>query len=150
MPDYFKNAWYDPDSPMRNLVKDRKKGGGSSTYASDTYAALTREQWSNYVDTFIPIENKLIQYATDPMVVTDAMSSASTGVNNAFDAQTGVTKRKLSGLGVQLSEDEQAAQTKATGLNRALADVQAQNTARDLTTQRQQSILGSPVPQGAG
>ncbi len=121
----------------------------SKTYANDTFAAITRQQWNNYVSTFVPIENNLIKYATDPNVVTSAMSGASKDVNSAYDAQQGATQRKLTGLGVSLSPDEQAAQTKSSGLQRSLADVQGQNTARDLTVQRQQSILGSPAPQGA-
>lgn len=120
----------------------------SKTYANDTFAAITREQWNNYVNTFVPIENQLIKYATDPGVVSSAMSDASQGVNQAFDAQQGATQRRLQGLGVTLSPDEQAAQKRSMGLTRGLADVQAQNTARDLTVQRQQSILGSPAPQG--
>lgn len=139
------------DKIGRSAVQKAFGGGGTdSTYASDLYASLTRDQWANYVDTFIPIENKLIKYATDPSVVKDAMASASTDVNKAFNSQQGATQRRLSGLGVTLSADEQAASKKAAGLDRSLADVQSQNTARDLTTQRQQSILGSPVPQGAG
>lgn len=121
----------------------------TSTYASDTFASITKDQWSNYVSTFIPIENQLIKYATDPNVVSDAMSTASTGVNNAFAAQAGATQRQLQALGTSLSPDEQDAQTRSQGLTQSLADVQAQNTARDLTVQRQQSILGSPAPQGA-
>ena len=120
----------------------------SKTYANDTFGAVTRDQWAQYVGTFVPIENQLIKYATDPNTVSDAMSTASTGVNQAFDAQQGSTQRRLQGLGVSLSPDEQAASTKATGLTRSLADVQGQNTARDLTVQRQQAILGSPAPQG--
>jgi hypothetical protein len=120
----------------------------SNTYANDVFAAVTREQWANYVNTFVPIENKLIKYATDPTVVSDAMADASTGVHQAFAAQEGSTNRRLQGMGVSLSPEEQAAQTRSSGLREGLADVQAQNTARDLTTQRQQGILGSPVPQG--
>lgn len=143
------SAWWNADFPVFDAVRKSMKGGsGPSTFASDTFAAVTRDQWANYVDTFIPIENKLIKYATDPTVVSDAMSDASKGVNSAFDAQQGATQRRLQGLGVQLSDDEKAAQTRSMGLTRSLADVQAQNTARDLTTQRQQSILGSPAPQG--
>lgn len=121
---------------------------GSSTYASDTLAAITRQQWADYVSTFIPIENQIIKYATDPAVVSNAMSEASQNVNQAFDAQAGATQRNLKGLGVTLSEDEKAAQTRSMGLARSLADVGGQNVARDLTTQRQQSILGNPAPQG--
>lgn len=121
-------------------------GKKPKNYASDTFAAITRQQWSDYVNTFVPIENQLIKYATDPTVVSDAMSEASGNVNDAFDAQVGATQRHLKGLGVSLSPDEQGAQAKSTGLARSLADVGAQNVARDLTVQRQQSILGNPAP----
>ena len=121
---------------------------GSKTYANDTFNQVTRQQWSDYVNTFVPIENQLISYATDPTQPAQAMAAASTGINQAFDAQAGSTQRRLQGLGVSLSPDEQKASTLSSGLTRSLADVQGQNTARDLTVQRQQSILGSPAPQG--
>jgi hypothetical protein len=70
----------------------------SKTYANDTFAAITRQQWANYVGTFVPIENQLIKYATDPNVVKDAMSGASQDVNSAFNAQEGATQRHLQGL----------------------------------------------------
>lgn len=116
--------------------------------AAQMFADLTRDQWANYVNTFVPIENQLIEYATDPNAVSDAMSEASQNVNQAFDAQQGALQRRFRGLGLQLTPEQQAAQDRATGLSRSLADVQAQTVARDLTTQRRQSILGNPAPQG--
>jgi len=130
---------------MPNPVSSTGMPGGKHS-ASDTFAAITRQQWADYVSTFVPIENQLIKYATDPTVVSSAMSEASGNVNAAFDAQQASTQRRLQGMGVTLDADEQAAQTKATGLARSLADVGAQNTARDLTVQRQQGILGNPAP----
>jgi hypothetical protein len=121
---------------------------GSKTYAGDTYAALTRQQWADYISTFVPIENQLIDYATNRSVVSDAMAEASRDVNASYDAQEASTGRRLKGLGITLSPEEQAAQKRSYGLSRSLADVGAQNTARDLTTRRQQSILGNPAPQG--
>lgn len=119
--------------------------------ASASYAALTREQWRNYVSTFVPLENQLIQFATDRNAPTQAMASASTDVNQSFDAQQGVLQRRMRGMGMALSGDEQQASTRALGLSRSLADVQSQNMARDLTVQRQQSLLGNPAPtMGAG
>jgi hypothetical protein len=122
---------------------------GSKNYAGDTYAALTREQWANYVSTFVPIENQLIQYATDPNKPMEAMAGASKDVNAAYTAQQGATDRQLKGLGVSLNADEQAAQTRSFGLSKSLADVGAQNVAGALTRDRQQSILGNPAPQSA-
>ena len=69
----------------------------SKNYANDTYSAVTRDQWSNYVNTFVPIENQLISYATDPTQPAQAMAAASTGINQAFDAQAGSTQRRPAG-----------------------------------------------------
>lgn len=121
---------------------------GSKTYASDTYAAMTRQQWASYVSTFVPLENQLIQYATDPNVVSNNMAEASRDVNSSFDAQEGAFQRRVRGLGVTLDTDQQQARQRQTGLTRALADVNAQNAAGYTTRMRQQSILGNPAPMG--
>ena len=131
------------------LLLGGNKSAPQNTSANDAYARMTRDQWSTYVNTFVPVENQLIKYATDPNVVSNAMQKASTGVNAAFDQQQGATARQLKGLGVTLSPEEQAEQQKQYGLNRALSDVQGQNMAGDITRQRQQSILGNPAPTGA-
>ncbi len=120
---------------------------GSKTYAGDTYAALTRDQWQQYVSTFVPLENQLIDYATNPDTVNNAMVEASRDAGASYDAQAGATQRRLRGLGVTLTPDQQAAQTRSMGLSRGLADVGAQNTAAELTRSRQQQILGNPAPQ---
>lgn len=118
--------------------------------ANDLFAQFTRQQWSNYVSTFIPIENQLIKYATNTELPGQKMQDASEDVNAAYNQQQGATARRLTGLGVTLNEDEQAAQTRQFGLSKSLADVQAQNVAGDMTRQRQQSILGNPAPQTGG
>ena len=117
-----------------------------STPVGDAYAKLTRDQWYTYVNTFVPIENKLIQYATDPTVVSGAMQNASEGVTASFDAAQAGAARRLQGLGVTLDADEQKASDRSYGLAKSLADVGAQNNARDLTRSRQQSLLGNPAP----
>lgn len=134
---------YDPGNVWRMLKPSKP---APSTVASDTYAAITRQQWDDYVKNYLPIENTLIQYATDPAQPGMAMQKASANVGAAFDAAQGSTQRQLSGLGVQLSGDEQAAQTKAYGLSRSLADVGAQNLAGSATRARQQSLMGNPAP----
>lgn len=121
--------------------------GADDTSAQDLYASLTRRSWYDYMNTLgVPQENKLIDYATNPDTVTNAMAEASSDVTGAFDRQTKNTTRKLAGLGLTLSPDEQAASDRDTGIARSLADVGAQNRSRDLTVARQQSILGSPAP----
>lgn len=118
----------------------------SSQSASDIYAALTQEQWQNYVSVFVPIENQLIDYATDPNQVNLAMDAAHQNVEGAYSQQQGALERGFKGLGVTLTPEQKTSQTRQFGLSQALADVQGQNVARDLTLARQQSILGNPAP----
>ena len=136
---------FDPGQTLR-ATGLFKKGKMSGTPVGDAYAKLTRDQWYDYVNTFVPIENKLIQYATDPTVVSGAMENASQGVTGAFDAAQAGAARRLQGLGTSLDADEQKASDRSYGLAKSLADVGAQNNARDLTRSRQQSLLGNPAP----
>jgi hypothetical protein len=124
----------------------RKDKGQSSNTAQNTFADLTREQWADYVNTFVPIENQLIAEAMDPNAANEAMTSASQNVSDAFSTQQGATDRRVRGLGLQLTADQRTAADRATNLSKSLTDVGAQNAARDMTLQRQQSILGNPAP----
>lgn len=114
--------------------------------ASDLFAEITRDQYADWARTWRPFEDKLIEYATDPTVVSGAMSDASTSVNSSFDRQATQTQSRLRGLGLTLNADEQKAADRSAGLARASADVDAQNRVRDQVKARQQSILGTPVP----
>lgn len=137
---------FDPGGGLEKYLGIGKKKSSAGTPAGDAYAALMRDQWYTYVNTFVPIENKLIEYATSPTVVSDAMAGASADTANAFDAAQAGAARRLQGMGVTLDEDEQAASDKSYGLAKSLADVGAQNTAGATARQRQQSILGNPAP----
>lgn len=115
-------------------------------FAQQTFAALTRQQWDDYLRNFIPIENELIQYATDPQTVTDAVMNARTDVSRAFDVQQQTQARRLRGLGIDLAPDEQASVDRQTGLARSLADVSAANLTTERVRDRQQALLGNPAP----
>lgn len=119
---------------------------GAKDFAAQNYAALTRDLWAQWTTNFLPYENKLIEYSSDPGVVDEAQAAASENVNMAFDAQKGATQRRLRGLGLTLDADEQEAADRGYGLARSLADVTAQNVAGARTRARQQGVLGNPVP----
>lgn len=119
---------------------------GSNTFASDTYAALTRQQWDEYLRNFVPIENTLIEYATSPQAVSDAVMNARTDVANAFDVQQGVQERRQRGLGITLRADEQAAAERGSNLAESLADVTAANMAQNRVQDRQRGLMGMPMP----
>ena len=120
---------------------------GAKDFAGQNYAALTRDMWASWTTNFLPFENDLIEYASDPEVVTRAQQAASENVNFAFDAQQQATQRRLKGLGLTLDADEQRASDRSYGLARSLADVTAQNVAGARTRERQQNVLGNPAPQ---
>lgn len=120
---------------------------GAKDFAGQNYAALTRDMWASWTTNFLPFENDLIEYASDPEVVTRAQQAASENVNFAFDAQQQSTQRRLKGLGLTLDADEQRASDRSYGLARSLADVTAQNVAGARTRERQQNVLGNPAPQ---
>jgi hypothetical protein len=132
-------------------IFDPRRASGSSQptmtnqSAEAALAEFTRQQWQTYVSQFVPIENELIEYAMDPAVVQRNMDKAMGGVRQAFDAQPAITNRRLRGLGVELNADEQAASKRDTALQKGLAEVQAANTARDLTVDRQRGIMGGPA-----
>lgn len=114
--------------------------------AARTYAALTRQQWADHVATYVPIENTMIDFATDSTQPAKAMAAASENVSDAFAMQEGDFQRRLQGLGTTLTADEQAAQTRAAGLSKSLADVQAQNIAGTQTRELQYGLMGAAPP----
>jgi hypothetical protein len=137
---------FDPGGGLEKYLGIGKKKSSPGTPVGDAYAALMRDQWYTYVNTFVPIENKLIEYATSPTVVSDAMSDASADTTASYDAAQAGAARRLAGMGATLDADEQKASDRSWGLSKSLADVGAQNTAGTAARQRQASILGNPSP----
>lgn len=129
-------------------------GGGYTTplfsdpfgSADDTYNFLARTQWADIVKNVFPYQDKLIQYATDPQVVRNAQSQASTDVNASFDRQQSANNDRIRSLGLTLTPEEQQVSTRLTGLSKSLASAQATNQAGLETQARQQAILGSAAP----
>jgi len=122
----------------------------SGMSAGQTLAQLTRAQWVDWYTTWKPFEDKLIEFQQSPTAVADSMARASQNVQRSFDMQEQSTAERLQGYGLSLSADESAALKRSSGLARSLADVNAQNSARDMTRARQMSILGNPAPTVGG
>lgn len=115
--------------------------------ATDTYATMTYQMWNDWVARFMPIENTLINYSADASLPGKEMQSAIGGVQDAFSQNAKTDQLSLKSQGISLNPDEQAAYSRDRNLNQSLSEVQAANTARDLTVSRQRSVLGAPAPQ---
>jgi hypothetical protein len=135
-------------SMFTDLKHDLGLGGGApkSTFASDTFAALTRQQWADFQRDIAPYENKLIEFSNSTTAATDAMNRGIETVGSAFDRQDGATDSRLKGLGLTLNADEQHAADRSSSLAQATAEVHAANSAGMQTRSLQQALLGNPTP----
>lgn len=115
-------------------------------YAQDTQTALARDQWATYLQMFMPVEDSIINYATDPRISGQSAERAVGMVDQAFDANAGVQQRRRRAYGITLTGDEQAAVDRRANVDESLTKVHAANTSRDLTMSRQRQLMGA----GAG
>lgn len=122
--------------------------GQNPLNGADTFAMMTRDMWSQWVSQFMPIENTLIDYASDVTLPGQSAAKAITGVQSAYAQANKSSDLSMKTSGIQLNEQERNAMTRDRNLSQSLAEVQAANTARTLTTDRQRSTLGVPVNTG--
>lgn len=135
-------AWYDPIQPQAQSL-----GAAPGGSAVNAYENMTRAMWFQYMTEIgMPQEDRLIQYATDPTVVSDAMAEASKDATSAFALSEVGQKKRLASLGLSLTPEEQQAADRSNSLARSIADVGAQRRARDATQMRQQALIGNPYP----
>jgi hypothetical protein len=106
--------------------------------ASDTLAAINREQWDDYKARFIPRENQLIDAYDNPALRQERMDAATGYAASSADSAQGVAARQMSRYG--LNNDSQAGQREA-GLTKTASIVDAQNTSRDQMNARDQLLL---------
>ena len=72
---------YDPNVGANPYVIDP----GAKDFAAQNYAALTRDLWAQWTTNFLPYENKLIEYSSDPGVVDEAQAGeAQRAIHAAF------------------------------------------------------------------
>jgi hypothetical protein len=116
--------------------------------ASDTFAAMTRDMWAQWVRQFMPIENTLIDYASDETLPETNATKAIAGVQAAFAQGSKTQQLSMKTSGLQYTDEEKKQIARDRSLDQSLAEVQAANTARGLTIDRQRSIMGVPVNTG--
>lgn len=122
--------------------------GQNPLNGADTFAKMTRDMWAQWVQQFMPIENTLIDYASDVTLPGQAANKAIAGVQSAYAQGAKMSDLSMKTSGIQLNDQERTAIARDRSLSQSLAEVQAANTARTLTTDRQRSTLGVPVNTG--
>jgi hypothetical protein len=114
-------------------------------------AALTRAQWQLYKDKFQPTEQSALDYLKDPnAAIESAASSAGSAVARTYNAEQGMTDRRLTRLGITPTAEQKADLERNTDLSRALAIAGAKNTARAETRDNNIDLLSGALNLGAG
>ena len=117
---------------------------GISTAASSQLGAISQDEWSTYLQHFMPMENTLLQYAQNTQLPGQNMTAALGVQEQANSMAEGMQQRQLNQFDAQLNPEEAAAAKKARGISDTVANVQAANQAKDVTVANQMSIMGAP------
>lgn len=118
--------------------------------ADQTMAQITREQWDDYQNTFVPLENELIaQVQSNDEIEQDATESMRL-TNAAFDSAQGVQDRALQSTGTQLDPTQRKALSRRMKLRRAAAVAGAANTTRRAGKDRRLGQMADIVAMGRG
>jgi len=113
--------------------------------AADRYAAVTREQWNNYKQFGIPVENKLIGMMDNKENLAADLASAQSLVRTAGDVAASETDRSLSQYGVAQTTDQKKVNTRLNKLTTTASMGDARNFVRQEDRDINQTILnGSP------
>lgn len=108
---------------------------------SEVLGQLSRAQWDDWVKRFSPYIDKLAGIATDEQLPEENAQRALGVVGQSFDnARMGLDLQE-SRLGTSLTPDQAQARSRSFALAEAGAKVDAANSTRSATRDRQQRIL---------
>lgn len=114
-------------------------------WADDKMAQISRSQWENYKQTYVPIEDQLINLIGNEGELNDALGQANLSVTNAFDSSRAQTLRDLSRQGVTPDADQLAQLNKQSGLAEVAAQVEAANRVRQRDYERDTQALSGGI-----
>lgn len=109
-------------------------------------AALTRQQYRDYIDRFQPREDWLINYATNENKPLEDANRARGYVDQAFANAPGTLDRRMKGLGVSMTPEQQQSFQRQSTYQKGLSQVDAMNRASQNTWDRQTEILTGSSP----
>lgn len=93
-------------TPVADWAKSISGLGGQS--ASETYAGITREQWQDYKSRFFPWQDQLIEMANGQTDNQLSEERAGNAVDMGFKTSMGTLNRDRSRLGLSMTGEEAA------------------------------------------
>lgn len=129
-------------------------GGSSAQYnfdqpgsSSNLLAGILKQQYANFQQSFVPEENKLISYATDPNTIPNAQKRAMADASGGFAGQRAGMQKYLNTRGIQLPQQEMDQMNRRTQINQSAGLVDAANRAGVTTYDTINNVLaGSQSP----
>lgn len=118
---------------------------GGRHQASDTWAWITRAQYKDYVNRFVPMENELIGMTSykNPAVVQEAVDKGALAASNAYDTAAAQQDQTYGRYGAAISADQLRTIDRSRDLGKTAAIVDAANRIRqDLIDQDRAIAFG--------
>lgn len=107
--------------------------------ASETLANINREQWEDYKNRFVPLENELMNAYNNPVLRQKRMDAVTNEAIMSADTAQGVGRRTMARYG-QSMEGQQGVAREA-GLTKTSSIINAQNTNRQQMNSRDLLLL---------
>jgi len=112
----------------------------------DTMAQLTRDQWSDFKDRYLPVQNDLLALANSDQLLTEQLGRNSQNIDNSFSLADKNESMRMGRYG--LSPDDSAQNSTNTGLLKSLTTASVNNETREAVDDLQTKIVtgqgGSP------
>ena len=105
----------------------------------DIMAEITRQQYDDYIDRFLPIENQLIDLATSDELLNDQLARNVETVDQQYAMSSKGNEMQSGRMG--LDNTKTAQQGTNTGLSKSLSLASAQNESRSAIDDLQKSII---------
>ena len=107
-------------------------------YASDKYANIARQQYTDWKTRYQPEQQKLMSLATDNSLMNAQLNRTSTNAANAVSSAEQAQSNQMSRMGVATTTN---ANDNSSSLNTSLAVAAAKNGTRSAAEERNLSIL---------
>lgn len=106
---------------------------------SNTMADLTREQWTDFQNRFLPVQNDLLALADNDQLVTEQLGRNKHNVDNSFSLAKQGESMRLGRYG--LSPDNSKQNDNNTGLLKSLTMASVNNETRSSVNDLQNKII---------
>ena len=111
--------------------------------ADQTFAAITRQQYQDYLTNFMPQEDKLIGLIGNQEYQGGQVQNAEQSAADAYQSGIGTADRSLARYGVNMDPTERAAYERKKDLGATLSKVNAGNTIRTNLEGQDLSLMSS-------